>query len=198
MKGSRVAVWAGCLLATLALGCGSQPAQPAPAAEQTAPAAQPQAAPAADRQAEAGHYPDREFIRLNLDKLQWRATENNTLGVQTAVLEGDPSKPGFYLTINRFPPGVMSRPHTHPDERHCVVLKGTWYTGEGTKEWSPSTEVGLKPNEFMRHPAGGPHYDGARDEEVWVLISGYGPTRADVLDGGELFGRIPSATKSSN
>ncbi|PYS07141.1 MAG: hypothetical protein DMG12_01550 [Acidobacteria bacterium] len=76
--------------------------------------------------------------------------------MQTAVLDGDPSKPGFYLTINKFPPGVMSRPH----------------------------------------PSGGLHYDGAHDEEVWVLISGYGPTRADVLDHGELFGRIPSAKSS--
>src|SRR5262245_9639539 len=168
MNVSRVAVWASCLLAVVAVGGTAQPSQPPPAAEQTA-AAPAQAPTAENRQAEAGRYPDREFIRLNLDKLQWRATENNTLGVQTAVLEGDPSKPGFYLTINRFPPGVMSRPHTHPDERHCVVLKGTWYTGEGTKEWSPSTEVGLKPNEFMRHPSGGPHYDGAHDEEVWVL-----------------------------
>jgi len=41
----------------------------------------------------------------------------------------------------------------------------------------------------MRHPSGGPHYDGALEEEVLVAISGYGPTRADVLDGGDLFGR---------
>jgi hypothetical protein len=41
----------------------------------------------------------------------------------------------------------------------------------------------------MRHPAGGPHYDGGLDEEVFVLIGGYGPTRADVIDGGELFGK---------
>ena len=110
--------------------------------------------------------------------------------MQTAVLEGDPSKPGFYLTINKFPPNVMSRPHTHPDERHCVVLKGTWYTGEGTKTWEHGKEVGMKSGEYMRHPSGGLHYDGAHDEEVWVLISGYGPTRADVLDHGELFGKI--------
>jgi hypothetical protein len=32
------------------------------------------------------------------------STEGNTLGVQTAVLEGDPSKPGFYLTINKWTP----------------------------------------------------------------------------------------------
>jgi len=186
MKGSRAAVSAGLLLTTLAIGCASQPA---PAAdEQTAPAATAQAAPAADRQAEAGKFPDRNFSRLNLDKLEWRATENNKLGVQTAILEGDPSKPGFYLTINRFPPGVMSRPHTHPDERHCLVLRGTWYTGD-TKEWTPEKTIGLKPGDYMRHPSGGPHYDGALDEEVLVAISGYGPTRADVLDGGELFGR---------
>jgi len=186
MKGSRVVLSAGFLLTTLAIGCTSQPS---PAAEQqAAPAATSPAAPAADRQAEAGTFPDRDFTRLNLDKLQWRATENNTLGVQTAILEGDPSKPGFYLTINRFPPGVMSRPHTHPDERHCLVLKGTWYTGD-TKEWTPEQTVGLKPGDYMRHPSGGPHYDGALEEEVLVAISGYGPTRADVLDGGELFGR---------
>jgi quercetin dioxygenase-like cupin family protein len=188
MKGSRVVLSAGVLLTTLAIGCTAQ-APPAPAAEQqAAPAATSPAAPAADRQAEAGKFPGRDFTRLNLDKLQWRATENNTLGVQTAILEGDPSKPGFYLTINRFPPGVMSRPHTHPDERHCLVLKGTWYTGD-TKEWTPEQTVGLKPGDYMRHPSGGPHYDGALEEEVLVAISGYGPTRADVLDGGDLFGR---------
>jgi quercetin dioxygenase-like cupin family protein len=187
MKGSRVALSAVFLLTTLALGCTSQPS-PAPAAEQQAAPAANQPALAADRQAEAGTFPGRDFTRMNLDKLEWRATENNKLGVQTAVLEGDPSKPGFYLTINRFPPGVMSRPHTHPDERHCLVLKGTWYTGD-TKEWTPEQTVGLKPGDYMRHPSGGPHYDGALEEEVLVAISGYGPTRADVLDGGDLFGR---------
>ncbi len=180
MKVSTAALWAGIALVTAAISVSAQ-----------APAA-----PGANRQAEFGTFPSRDFIRLNIDKFKWTATENNKLGVQTAVLEGDPSKPGFYLTINRFPPGVMSRPHTHPDERHCVVIKGTWYTGEGTKTWEAAKEIGLKPGEYMRHPSGGLHYDGAHDEEVWVLISGYGPTRADVLDHGELFGRIPSAKSS--
>jgi hypothetical protein len=50
-------------------------------------------------------YPERPFIRVNLDKVTWRPTENNTLGVQTAILEGDPSKPGYFhdsrFTIHR-------------------------------------------------------------------------------------------------
>ena len=188
MKGSRHLLWTGCAVAALTMACASQPpAEPAPAAEQeAAPAAE--SAAASDRQAEFGRFPDREFLRLPLDKFQWRATEGNTLGVQTAVLDGDPSKPGFYQTINRFPPGVMSRPHYHPDERNILVIKGTWYTGEG-KDFTPDKTIGLKPGEYMRHPAGGPHYDGALDEEVWVAISGYGPTSATVLDGGELFGK---------
>jgi quercetin dioxygenase-like cupin family protein len=159
--------------------------QPSGAAAQRGASAPP---PTSDRQAEFGRFPDRPFLRQNLDKLTWTAAEGNTLGVQTAVLEGDPSKPGFYLIINRFPPGVMSRPHTHPDERHVVVVKGTWYTGEGPN-WTPEKTVGLKPGDYMRHPAGGIHWDGARDEEVFVAISGYGPTSAKVVDGGALFGR---------
>ena len=179
MKGSTVVAWSAVVLVTAAITVNAQQA----------------ATPGANRQAEFGTFPGRAFARLKLDQLKWVPNEGNTLGVETAVLEGDPSKPGFYLTINKFPPGVMSRPHSHPDERHCVVLKGTWWTGENTNKWDPSKEVGLKPGEYMRHPAGGVHYDGARDEEVWVLISGYGPTRGDVVDKGELFGRIASARK---
>ena len=48
-------------------------------------------------------YPERPFVRVEFDKLTWRPTEGNTLGVETAVVEGDPSKPGYYLTINHFP-----------------------------------------------------------------------------------------------
>jgi len=161
---------------------------PTLAAQQRGGAASSAASASGDRQAEFGRFPGRPFLRQNLDKLTWTATEGNKLGVQTAVLDGDPSKPGFYLIINRFPPGVMSRPHTHPDERHVLVVKGTWYTGEGPN-WTPDKTVGLTPGDYMRHPAGGVHWDGALDEEVLVAISGYGPTSANVVDGGELFGR---------
>jgi quercetin dioxygenase-like cupin family protein len=186
MNGFIVLIVTGSLVLMTA-GCS----QPAPtAAQQPAPAPQGQSAPApgSNRQAEFGNYPQRDFVRLRLDQLQWRPNENNKLGVMTAILEGDPSKPGFYLTINRFPPGVMSRPHTHPDERNITVIRGTWYTDTGT-EFRPDKAIPMKPGEYMRHPAGGPHYDGALDEEVWVAISGYGPTSATILDGGELFGR---------
>ena len=67
MKGARVVLSAGFLLTTLTIGCTSQPS-PAPAAEQQAAAAATSpAAQAADRQAQAGTFPGRDFTRLNLD-----------------------------------------------------------------------------------------------------------------------------------
>ena len=64
------------------MGCSQPDVQaPPPAAEQ------PPAAPPVDRQAEFGKFPEREFLRLNLDKFEWRATEGNKLGVQTAILD---------------------------------------------------------------------------------------------------------------
>ena len=51
--------------------------------------------------AEAG----RPFLRVNLDKLEWKPIEGDTSGVQQVVVEGNPSKPGYYLVINKFPPG---------------------------------------------------------------------------------------------
>jgi hypothetical protein len=192
MKGSRFGFSACCLAAVLLAGCGSseQSAAEAPAGEGQG------AAPAAEHaeghtanEVELPGWPERPFLRVNLDKAQWRPAENNTLGVMTTVIEGDPSKPGFYITVNKFPPGVMSRPHYHPDERNGLVIKGTWYTGEGDTV-EPSKAVGLKPGDYMRHPKGGHHYDGALDEEVIVAIMGHGPTGATVIDGGELFGKV--------
>ena len=189
MRVSRLKLAAGCVSALSFLGCSAAPA-PAPAAtERTAPSA-----PSTSESGGSGTvtlptgYPERPFVRVQFDKLTWRPTEGNTLGVETAVVEGDPSKPGYYLTINHFPAGVMSRPHYHPDERYIIVLRGTWYTDEGPV-FRPKETVALKPGDFMRHPKDGPHYDGALDEDTWVAISGYGPTKATVIDGGELFGR---------
>ena len=189
MNVSELRIAAACLFTLSLVGCGGEPASAPATAENAAPAG----AAASDKEAPGTvtlptRYPERPFMRVEFDKLQWRPTEGNKLGVETAVVEGDPSKPGFYLTINHFPAGVMSRPHYHPDERYIVVLRGTWYTDEG-EVFRPNQTVPLKPGDYMRHPAGGPHYDGALDEDTWVAISGYGPTHATVVDGGELFGK---------
>ena len=113
------------------------------------------------------------FIRVLPEDIQWKDIPGYS-GVKMAVIAGDPAKPGVYVVRVKFPPGLMSRPHFHPDDRYAVVLKGTWWTGTGDT-FDPNTTVPVKAGGFMKHPAGGHHYDGAKDEEVILQLIGQGP-----------------------
>jgi hypothetical protein len=96
------------------------------------------------------------------------------------VLHGDPTKPGLYIVMNRFQPGNFSRPHFHPNDRFITVMKGTWWVGTGTK-FDPASTVPMPAGTYVTHYGKQIHYDGAKDEEVVVLIVGEGPsTRTEV------------------
>jgi len=127
--------------------------------------------------AEPGAYGERDemgFVRIAPEEVRWKEVPGYG-GLQYAVIEGDPSKEGIYVVRVKFPPGLMTRPHYHPEDRHAIVIKGTWYTGTG-ETFDPDRTVGLKPGTYMKHPAKGVHFDGAKDEEVILQIVGYGPT----------------------
>ena len=105
--------------------------------------------------------------------LKW--TDNTEYpGLKTVVLYGDPSKPGPYAVRNRFPPGVMSRPHSHSTDRFVVVVSGTWWVGTGDK-FDPASTKALPAGSTAVHFAGKVHYDGAKDEACEVIIYGIGP-----------------------
>lgn len=85
----------------------------------------------------AGRQNAQGFVRVSPEEIRWVDVEGG-LGAQTAVLEGDPAKPG-------------------------------------------------KTGAYMKHPARGPHFDGAKDEEVILQIVGRGPVdspRIRPQDGG--------------
>ena len=128
------------------------------------------------------------FVRVAPEDVKWGAPD--ALGVQTALIEGDPTKPGIYVMRIKFPAGVMSHNHFHAEDRHALVLKGTWWTGTGD-EFAPDKTAPLKPGSYMKHPAGAHHFDGAKDEDVILQLIGYGPTKTTVLRPDEgLFGKI--------
>ena len=119
------------------------------------------------------------FERVLPEQVQWKDVPNGH-GVQAAVVSGDPGKPGIYVVRVKFPPGIMSVPHIHREDRYAVVLKGTWYTGTDA-DWDPLKTVGLPAGSFMKHPAGAVHFDGAKDEEVILQIVGNGPSATTVV-----------------
>jgi mannose-6-phosphate isomerase-like protein (cupin superfamily) len=118
--------------------------------------------------------PQPAFLRVTPEAVKW-VKDTDGSGVERATIHGDPSKQGIYVVRIKFPPGVMSLNHYHQEDRHAVVLKGTWHTGTGDA-FDPSKTVALTPGSYMMHPAGAHHFDGAKDEEVILQIIGYGPT----------------------
>jgi quercetin dioxygenase-like cupin family protein len=101
----------------------------------------------------------------------------------SGLILGDPSKPGLYVTRVRFAPGAGSKPHFHSQDRLVTVIRGTWWVALGPDGavYNPDKMVPMKPGSFILHPAGGHHYDGAKDEEVIVQIIGMGPVTTTQL-----------------
>ena len=107
---------------------------------------------------------------------------------QLAFLDGDPSKPGIYVVRLNYPPNVFIRPHWHGEDRHIVVLKGTWYMGTGDN-FDLSKAVPMPVGSYAKHPAGGVHWDGAKDEEVVLQVVGIGPLTTELKSkDGPMFG----------
>jgi quercetin dioxygenase-like cupin family protein len=112
------------------------------------------------------------FVRLDADE------------IKPGPIYGDPTKPGMYVTRVRFAPGTGSRPHYHDQDRYITVIKGTWYVSLGSEAdvYDPEKMTAVKPGSFIFEPAGGHHYDQARDEEVIVQIIGPGPVKSTQLE----------------
>ena len=121
---------------------------------------------------------DKDFHITFPENIVWKDAGH---GVKIAVVYGDPSKPGQYVIRAHFPPGVMSSPHFHGEDRHVTVIQGTWNAGKDDS-WDPAATVPLKTGSYMFHPAGGVHYDGSAGAEgAIVQIVGMGPSKTTFL-----------------
>ncbi len=110
---------------------------------------------------------------LTPEEFQWR--DEDPVPANSVSLFGDRNGEEYYVYLNKFAPGAFSRPHFHQNERYITVVKGTWWVGTGSDFDPDNNTVPLPVGSFVVHTGGEVHYDGAKDEEVWVLISGIGP-----------------------
>ena len=114
------------------------------------------------------------------DQIEWSPV--NAAGAQSAVVAGDPAKPGFYAIYNKWTKGNhFSRPHFHPNDRYIVVLQGTWWVASGPK-FDPANTVPMPAGSFVTHFGKQVHWDGAKDEDIVLLIMGEGPATATAAE----------------
>lgn len=114
-----------------------------------------------------------EFAWLTRGEEEWEPAFE--WGITTTNVMGDPNESGIYVIRINWPPNVMSLPHVHPEDRHVTVLSGTWWAGTG-ETFDPDNAVPMTAGDYMFHPAGGAHWDGAKSEGAVIEIVGYGPT----------------------
>ncbi|MEY4093898.1 MAG: hypothetical protein RLZZ53_1097 [Acidobacteriota bacterium] len=111
-------------------------------------------------------------LLLQPEVLVWNTAPN---GIQTAVVAGDPAKPGTYVTRMRFPKGTRIQPHLHPDDRVAVLLSGTFYFGYG-EMFDEAALTKIVAGTTWTEPSRTAHFGWARDEDVIVQVVGTGPS----------------------
>lgn len=119
------------------------------------------------------------------DALTWAANPNVPVpGVQNAPGVGDPAREGLYTSFGKLAYGVRFPAHTHPDARVTTVLSGVMVYGVGER----FADAELRPypaGSVVYTPAGTPHVMWAKDGEIVVQETGYGPTGLEFSAGTE-------------
>ena len=126
---------------------------------------------------------DQTIEIVDADKLAWQDYPGLP-GVKFVVLAGNPREAGLYVIRAKFAPHTMSRPHWHPETRYVTVVKGTWWAGTGD-QLDPDKTTPIRAGGFAIHAPREVHYDGAKDEEAIVQITGIGPSGTVVVTPGE-------------
>jgi quercetin dioxygenase-like cupin family protein len=107
------------------------------------------------------------------DKLAWGPPPPGLLaGAQGAIVEGDITKPGFFVVRLRAPDGYVVRPHWHSQDEHLTVLSGHAEMGFGDQLGGNVTVGG--PGSYFMMPGGQRHSVTMRGETI-VQVDGQGP-----------------------
>jgi quercetin dioxygenase-like cupin family protein len=121
------------------------------------------------------------FAQTLPDQVKWTRSASIPPGGQSAILYGDPRKPGLYVTRVKLPADYRIAPHVHPEERVYTVISGTFYIGFGDK-FDPARLLAFPPGSVIVVPANASHFHWSRSGEAVVQVSAIGPTEIEYVD----------------
>jgi len=108
------------------------------------------------------------------DQVPWRdAPATLPPGAKMAVLEGDPSKPGFFTVRFRLPDGYRVMPHWHPKTERLTILQGVVNLGMGDHFDAAATQA-LGAGTYSSMPPKMTHFAWVSGETI-LQLSSIGP-----------------------
>jgi hypothetical protein len=109
-----------------------------------------------------------------LSEIKWvNGPASLPAGAKLAVLEGDPSKEGFFTMRLWLPNGFRIPPHWHPKVEHVTVISGTFNLGMGEKFDQKATRA-MPAGTFGFWKEGMRHFAWAKGDTV-IQLHGIGP-----------------------
>lgn len=110
---------------------------------------------------------------------------NDPAGLQTVLLDGDPTKSELYTMRVKIPANVKLLAHLHPETRSVIVLSGTFYYGYGDK-FDEKNLIEMPAGTFFNEPSRQPHFAWTKNGDVILQVTGVGPTgKTDLEIGGK-------------
>ena len=111
-----------------------------------------------------------ERLAITPDQIVWQPAKQLPPGAQMAVLEGDPSKPGFFAMRLKMPDGYLIPAHRHSQAERVTVIEGTLYLGEGDGS-DKASAIALGPGSYSSMPPETLHYGWMKGETILQLTS---------------------------
>jgi quercetin dioxygenase-like cupin family protein len=107
-----------------------------------------------------------ESLIWNPDRIRWQREEEG--GAKYAVLDGDREKVGASFSYAFWMPnGHWVKAHTHTQQAHVTVVRGTLLLGFGPK-MDKQNVVRVRAGEHFIVRAGVAHYEGAEGETLII------------------------------
>ena len=114
------------------------------------------------------------FKSILSEDVDWKPFPAFPPPARLAVLVGDPTKAGPYMTRVKCPSGVKLLPHKHPEDRIYTVISGVFYIGLGDRFEAENLEA-YPPGAVVVLPGDTWHFHWAKSGEYVTQISAIGP-----------------------
>ena len=105
--------------------------------------------------------------------IQWRPAESLPPGAMMAVLDGDPSKEGFFTMRLKMPDGYKVPPHWHTKQERVTVLQGVLNLAHGG-DFEPKETKALPAGTYSSMPPKMTHFAYMTGETI-LQLSTIGP-----------------------